>query len=123
MIKEQWEFLKCVAKLIRFIESTGWTATGGELYRTKYQQDEYYRQGKTKTHNSQHILRLAIDLHIFFEGELIEDVEKLKPIGNYWQMLSKKNIAGMFWKFRDVPHFERRLDETNDKINNVGKDN
>lgn len=111
LLTEQWEFLKDVAVLISHIESLGFTASGGELQRTQFQQDEYYRQGKTKTHNSQHLKKLAIDLHIFRDGKLVEDVEKLKEIGNFWRMLSGQNEAGMFWKFKDVPHFERRENE------------
>ena len=60
---EQWEFLKDVGKLINFIESQGDKATGGELLRTSEQQDIYMKTGKTKTLNSNHLKKLAIDLN------------------------------------------------------------
>lgn len=117
MITEQWEFLRDVAKLIIYIETKGLCATGGELYRTQFQQDEYVRKNKSKTQNSQHLKRLAIDLHIFKDGKLITDVEEVREIGEYWMKLNPKNKAGMFWKFYDMSHFERIDNETNDKAN------
>ena len=111
MIKEQSEFLQDVAKLIQFIHTLpGYTATGGELHRTPEQQQIYVKTGRSKTFNSKHLSRLAIDLNFFVDGKLVYDIKLLEPIGKYWESLSPKNSAGMFWKsFKDVPHFERRV--------------
>lgn len=106
---EQAAFLLDVCKLIPFATNLGYTVTGGELQRTPEQQALYVRSGKSKTMNSNHIKKLAIDLNFIKGGKLIYSIAELTPIGEYWQSLSPKNSAGMFWKsFKDVPHFERR---------------
>lgn len=106
---EQAAFLLDVCKLVPFATSLGYTVTGGELQRTPEQQKIYVQTGKSKTMDSKHLKKLAIDLNFIKDGKLVYDIKELTPIGEYWQSLSPKNSAGMFWKsFKDVPHFERR---------------
>ncbi len=116
----QWEFLQDLAKLITFIESKGWKATGGELYRTPEQQEIYVKTGRSKTYNSYHLKRLAIDLNFFKpiydeNGKLIKyqltwDYEDIKPFGEYWESLNPLNRwGGNFKTFKDIPHFERAV--------------
>lgn len=106
---EQAEFLLDVCKLVPFATSLGFRVTGGELQRTPEQQSLYVRAGKSQTMNSNHLKKLAIDLNFIKDGKLVYNITELAPIGEYWQSLSTKNSAGMFWKsFKDVPHFERR---------------
>lgn len=108
LVKEQAAFLLDVAKLVQKATELGFTVTGGELARTPEQQQIYVNTGRSKTMNSNHLKRCAIDLNFFKDGKLTYDVETLRPIGEYWESLSPKNRAGMFWKtFRDVPHLER----------------
>ena len=110
IIQEQDAFLQDVAQLILFCKSEGIAVTGGELFRTPEQQQIYIKTGRSKTMNSKHLSRLAIDLNFFIDGELCYDVEKLSKVGKFWETLSPKNSAGMFWKsFKDLPHFERRV--------------
>lgn len=110
LVVEQAAFLLDATKLIQKATELGFVVTGGELYRTAEQQQIYIKTGRSKTMNSKHLSRLAIDLNMFKDGKLIYDVEALKPIGEYWENLSPKNSAGMFWtSFKDVPHFERRV--------------
>jgi hypothetical protein len=110
MVTEQAAFLLDAAKLIQHATALGFTVTGGELFRTPEQQEIYVKTGRSKTMNSNHLKRLAIDLNFFKSGVLEYDVLVLTPIGEYWQSLDPKNSAGMFWKsFKDIPHFERRV--------------
>jgi len=81
--------------------------TGGELYRTKYQQEKYVAEGKSKTMKSKHLERLAIDFNFFVDGKLTYNVEDVHILGEYWEVLNNKNEAGMFWEWKDVPHFQR----------------
>jgi peptidoglycan L-alanyl-D-glutamate endopeptidase CwlK len=107
MVDEQFAFLQDVAKLIQYAASLGLKVTGGELYRTVEQQAIYIKTGRSKTMKSKHLDRLAIDLNFFKDGKLTYDVPE---VGRYWESLSSKNSAGMFWKsFKDAPHFERRV--------------
>lgn len=105
---KQWEFLKDVSKLIQKAEELGIKMTGGELYRTKYQQEYYLEKGMSKTRRSKHLSRLAIDFNFFdSEGNLTYDVDYVRPLGEFWESLREGNQAGMFWtNFKDVPHFQ-----------------
>lgn len=114
LVQEQAAFLKDVADLIEFASSKGFVVTGGELYRTPEQQDIYIKTGRSKTRNSYHLRRCAIDLNFFVEEngqlKLIYDTERLKEVGAHWEGLTPgKNSWGGNWSsFKDVPHFERR---------------
>lgn len=107
--QEQSAFLLNVCKLIQFATEQGLELTGGELYRTLEQQKIYFDTGKSKTMNSNHLKRLAIDLWIFRDGKLIQDKETLQPLGDYWENLHPKNRWGGNFKFVDMPHFERNV--------------
>ena len=106
---EQWEFLQDVVKLIEYANDLGYKLTGGELYRTRYQQKEYMRTGRSKTMRSYHLKRLAIDLNVFVDGDLTWDFNDIEPLGIFWESLNPKNRwGGHFRNFKDLPHFERR---------------
>ena len=111
---EQWQFLKDVAMLIQYADAQGYKLTGGELYRTMAQQRLYVLSGRSKTFNSRHLKRKAIDLNLFVNNKYCskptkECLQAWRNLGVYWQMLSEENRYGGFWKsFRDFPHYERR---------------
>ncbi len=107
MVSEQAAFLLDVCRLVQFATERGYVVTGGELYRTIEQQAIYVRDGRSKTMDSQHQKRLAVDLNFFRDGKLTYDTE---DVGRYWESLHPSNRAGMFWKtFKDAPHFERAV--------------
>lgn len=109
-VREQAAFMLDVCKLIEFATAQGFTVTGGELFRTAEQQAIYVKTGRSKTMNSIHLKRCAIDLNFFKDGKLTYDVATLKPIGDFWESLDPKNNWGGNWKsFKDVPHFERKV--------------
>lgn len=109
LVTEQAMFLTDACHLIRYATSLGFTVTGGELFRTTEQQQIYVKTGRSKTMNSNHLKRCAIDLNFFKDGKLVYDIAVLKPVGEYWESLSPKNSWGGNWNsFKDVPHFERR---------------
>lgn len=110
LVAEQQAFLLDVCKLVTFATQQGFVVTGGELFRTAEQQEIYVKTGRSKTMNSLHLKRCAIDLNFFKDGKLIYDTKVLAPIGAYWESLGKKNSWGGNWNsFKDVPHFERRV--------------
>lgn len=110
LVAEQAAFLIDVAKLVNKATELGFVVTGGELYRTPEQQQIHVRAGRSKTMNSIHLKRCAIDLNFFKDGKLTYDVAALRPVGDYWESLNPKNQWGGNWKsFKDVPHFERRV--------------
>lgn len=106
LVAAQAEFLHHVAKLLEFAWEQGYFVTLGEGYRTREQQEIHFRTGRSKTMDSQHMKRLAIDLHFFKDGRLTYDYPEL---GAYWESLHPKNRwGGNFKSFKDTPHFERR---------------
>lgn len=110
LVKEQAAFLLDVAKLVQKATELGFTVTGGELARTPEQQQIYVKTGRSKTINSIHLKRCAIDLNFFKDGKLTYDIPTLKPVGEYWESLDPKNQWGGHWKsFKDVPHFQRTV--------------
>lgn len=110
LVREQADFLLDVCKLIQYATQQGWTITGGELFRTLEQQQIHVKAGRSKTMNSNHLKRCAIDLNFFKDGKLVWDKKSLEDLGNYWESLSVKNRwGGNFKSLVDVPHFERNV--------------
>ena len=108
-VQEQAAFLLDMCKLIQYATNSGFVVTGGELYRTPEQQKIYVETGRSKTMASNHLVRRAVDLNFFKDGQLVYEIEVLRPLGEFWRSLNTKNDWGGFWKsFKDVPHFERR---------------
>jgi hypothetical protein len=114
LVDRQAGFLLDVCKLVQFAtEKHGLVVTGGELERKAEMQEIYVKTGRSKTLNSLHLKKCAVDL-FFFESvngnlKLTYDVQKLKPVGEYWESLNPDNSWGGNWNsFKDVPHFERR---------------
>jgi hypothetical protein len=116
MVQQQFEFLMDTMKLLAFIISQGFVVTYGEVFRTIEQQQIYFNTGRSKTMNSRHLERMAIDLNFFLNGKVVNNPETLAPIGRYWMSLNPKNRWGGDWnkngdvkdeKWHDTPHFER----------------
>lgn len=110
LVKEQAEFLLDVCELIEFATAQGFVVTGGELARTPEQQALHVKAGRSKTMNSIHLKRCAIDLNFFKDGKIIWDKGMLAPVGAYWESLHPKNRwGGNFKSLVDCPHFERNV--------------
>jgi hypothetical protein len=110
LVAEQAAFLLDVCKLIQFATAEGWVITGGELWRSPEQQAIYFKTGRSKTMNSNHLRRCAIDLNFFSNGKLVWDKELIRTVGEYWESLTPINKwGGNFKGFVDVPHFERSI--------------
>jgi len=118
MVTKQFEFVIDLIQLLQFIIQKGFLVTLGEAFRTKEQQILYVQQGKSKTLESSHLNRLAIDLNFFKDGKVVTDRAVLKPIGDFWEGLRPENRWGGSWRgliesgksfFVDCPHFERKL--------------
>ena len=121
--EKQSLFLKNAAKLILFAYENGYELTGGELLRTKEQQLLYFegfkldRIGsnlklfktapKSKTMNSRHLQKLAIDINLFKDGKYLTDAESFKPLHEYWKTLHPDNHSGYEWGW-DFNHFEMK---------------
>ena len=109
--QEQAAFLLDICKLIRYAtEIHAFLVTGGELARTPEQQAIYVKTGRSKTMNSIHLKRCAMDLNFFKDGKIIWDKVTLAPLGAYWESLHPKHRwGGNFRSLVDCPHFERNV--------------
>ena len=114
--EKQQEFTKNIASLIVYADTIGIQLTFGHAYRDKETQRRLVDKGLSKTMNSMHLKRLAVDFNFFINGELTYDFDKIKPLGDYWESLHPDNVwGGDFNKndikdgFLDVPHFQRNV--------------
>jgi len=123
---QQQIFSQDVAKLILYANSLGVNLTFGEVYRTNDQQELYYYgktlhpddrnltvindKKRTRTMNSNHLRRLAVDFNFFIDGGLTYKHPLIDKMGTYWENLSVHNKwGGHFKNFYDSPHFERNV--------------
>lgn len=115
LVPIQSEFMQDVALLLTFISVTDFIVTGGEIYRSKEQQEIHIKFGRSTTYNSKHLKRLAIDLNFFKKGKsgkwmYTVSKKKLQKFGDYWESLHPKNTWGGNWKSPvDTPHFQRSM--------------
>ena len=107
-VREQAAFLLDLCKLIEFATLQGFTVTAGELYRTPEQQQIYVKTGRSRTMESLHLQRRAVDLNFFIDGKLTYDKKVLAPLGLFWESLHPLNSwGGNGVKLVDTPHFSR----------------
>lgn len=109
-VAEQAAFLLDVCRLINKATELGFVVTAGELYRTPEQQQIYVKTGRSRTMNSLHLQRRAVDLNFFRNGALTYDKTVLAPLGAYWESLHPLNSwGGNGVKLVDTPHFSRGI--------------
>ncbi len=113
--EKQQTFTFNIASLITYAFRNGFKLTFGEVYRTIEQQKIYFDTGRSKTMNSRHLQRLAVDFNIFKDGVLLNDPKLIQPLGEYWLTLNTDNVWGGDWNrdhsvldetFKDPYHFE-----------------
>lgn len=103
---EQEQFALDVIKLLTKATELGFGIRIGEAERTIEQQKLYVQTGRSKTMNSMHIKKCAIDLHFTKDGVLHYPQE----LGDYWESLNPLNQWGGNWNsFKDKPHFQRTV--------------
>ena len=73
LVEEQDIFLQHLAQLINKANELGLVISGGELFRSPEQQQIHIENGRSKTMNSQHLKRLAIDLNFFIKNSSNKD--------------------------------------------------
>lgn len=113
--EDQWKFAQDVANLVIHASGLGYKLTFGDAYRSKEEQQRVFDLKKSKTLDSRHRVRCAVDLNIWKDGEPVwilsadECHAAIKPLGDYWESLDEKNSWGVRrgeqdW---DEGHFER----------------
>lgn len=81
----QCAFTHALALLILEIEKAGYQVKIQELNRTVETQKAYIAQGVSKTMDSRHLDKLAADLVLFKDGELVTNQEVYRAFGEFWE--------------------------------------
>lgn len=120
--EKQQIFTRNVGCLIEFAYNNGYRLTFGESFRT---QDQILlnffgfsvikggplglklvkRKPSSKTLESLHGIRLAVDFNLFIDGKYITSRAPYKPLAEYWKSLHPNNRSGYDWGW-DANHFE-----------------
>lgn len=115
--EKQQAFTFNIHLLIQEAFRLGFKLTFGEVYRTPEQQKIYFDSGRSKTMDSRHLQRLAVDFNIFKDGVLINDPKTIQPLGEFWMSLNTDNVWGGDWNrnhnlvdesFKDPYHWEMK---------------
>ncbi len=104
LIQKQQAFMRYLADLIMWATSHGYELTGGELYRTP-EQAAWNAEHGTGIEHSLHISRLAIDLNLFQDGQLLTTVDDYRPLGEFWCTLDEDCCWGGEFRRPDADHF------------------
>lgn len=102
--RKQSRFLWYVHRLIEWAYDHGYELTAGELYRTP-EQARWNAEKGLGIANSLHTQRLAIDLNLFKDGELLGAVAAYRPLGEFWKALSHDCAWGGDFSRPDPAHF------------------
>jgi hypothetical protein len=107
---QQAKFTSYFIQLISYINNQpNYRAVIAEVLRTQEQQDLYIKEGKSKTHDSKHLLKLAGDILIFKKINNIWIYTAIKDdykfAADYWKTLDTLNVAGYDWGW-DANHFQ-----------------
>ena len=84
LLEHQQLFARLVASLLGKVSELGLEVTLGEAYRPNETAELYALQGKGSS-QSVHPLRLAIDLHLFRDGEFLTRSEDHAVLGHWWE--------------------------------------
>ena len=102
--EKQSRFVRYVGRLITFSVNAGYDLTFGECYRTP-QQAQWNAEHGLGIANSLHTERLAIDLNLFRNGDLVTGVSDYQPLGEFWESLSTDCAWGGRFAKPDQYHF------------------
>lgn len=116
MLEKQFQFSKMLGQLFNWMAEKQYHWTLGDAWRStdklqcahcgrehSYQELLVYNK-RSKTLNSKHLDRLAIDIILFTPEKKIAPAENYLPIVEKWEQMG--GIAGYRFKFIDAGHFE-----------------
>jgi hypothetical protein len=97
LVDKQAQFANMVGKLLVFAGLRGYQITLGDAFRDPRATFPYSHP------KSLHGMRLAIDLNVFLDGDLLNEKEQYLPLAQYWEEMGG-TWGGRFKKV-DCPHF------------------
>jgi len=94
-----------IGKLIAWGYARGYELTFGHAWRDEETQRRMVERGLSRTMDSKHLSRLAVDFNLFIDGEYIDTWQQYAPLGKHWESMG--GIWGGRWEtLRDANHFE-----------------
>lgn len=102
--EQQSLFVQLVANLINWAYENGYELTFSEAYRSP-QEAAINAQTGAGIANSLHTQRLAIDLNLFRDDELLTSVADYEPLGDFWKTQSSLARWGGDFHEPDADHF------------------
>lgn len=88
LITKQAKFASMLSVLLAYAEHRpGYLVTLAESFRSQAEQNRLFHEGKTKTLNSLHRLRLAQDLNLFIDGTFQTTTQSHAELGDVWRKL------------------------------------
>lgn len=102
--EKQRLFVKLIGKLIDWSYDNDYELTFGEALRTQEQAASNAATGKGIA-NSNHLIRLALDLNLFVNGKYRTDTEAYRAVGEYWTSLDPLCCWGGVFSKPDGNHF------------------
>lgn len=93
LLQQQFAFTLNTSKLIQFAYDNGYTMSYGDAYRDPRLAVLNAVAG-TGIRTTLHTKRLALDLSLFKDGQLLVRSEAYKIVGEYWKTLDPTNCWG-----------------------------
>lgn len=93
-----------MALLILYAYGLGYKVRTGEVQRTIDQAAKNARDGSGIL-KSLHILKLAVDLHLFKDGKYLQESEDHRELGTFWKSLHPDNRWGGDFSKPDGNHY------------------
>lgn len=105
LLKRQILFSRLLPKLIEKIYAGGYECTIGEVWRPAATA-EYYAAKGAGTLKSCHIQKLAVDINLFWDGELLAQTDSHRQFGDFWKILDPLcRWGGDFSTRKDGNHY------------------
>ena len=101
--EQQRLFARQVARLLDKAHELGFEVTFGDAYRDPRSHGKLGEVGPYGNRFSCHKLRLAIDLNLWKDGQLLTETEDHRPLGEWWEQQHELNCWG--GRFNDGNHY------------------
>lgn len=85
--QKQRLFASLIPRLIDFALDNGYQVTFGDAYRDPRVHGNHGEKKSYSSADSNHKLRLALDLNLFKDGKYLMKTEDHRPLGEYWKSL------------------------------------
>ncbi len=105
LLEKQMKFAELLTYFLYRLFELGYRVTFGEVWRTKEQQEIYVKKKLSKTMNSKHLERLAVDLNFFKDGKWLAERDELVEVGQVWKSMDQECVWGGDWGW-DGGHFQ-----------------